>query len=153
MPCKKGSIDKNFGRKFLDGAKYVGKNSWKVLPVAGLIDFAKNYPDKGSEFIRDVKSTYHFLNVAVLTGYVITGISFGTWTPQQYREYSNKQKTKNQNIQQINVSYDSLFKDTKTFSDSLAVYQKYALPIKFGEPTFDEKETAIKMNNLEKGIK
>jgi len=151
MPAFKGSIDKSLGRKFLDGAKYLGKNSWKVLPVAGAVDFTNkrlNGMIKPS-IINHLKSVYHLTTFSLAVIYCVASIENKSLNPQKWLENKNKIQYQNQ----INSSYKALFKDAKTFSDSLVIYQHYGLSLKLKEPNFEEKETAVKINELEKSLK
>lgn len=147
----------NFGRKVLDGAKYIGKNSWKALPVVGLIDFAINLEKKGPGYLRAFKYNCHGFTIIASGVYLFLGFSQNLWTKKDYEnrfeDLKVKQQYESKHYQQINSSYNSLFKDAKNFDDSLTIYNHYYLPIKLEEPTFDEKETAVKINKLEKEIK
>lgn len=146
MPAFKGSIEKNFGRKFLDGMKYVGKNSWKVLPVAGFINGVYNNFNSNNKIIKLLKFSFHSLNMLAFGIYFTCSVNSNSFNPTKWNK-------NDKHYNQINSSYDSLFKDAKTFSDSLAVYQHYGLPVILPEPTLEEKETAVKINELEKSLK
>jgi hypothetical protein len=116
MPAFKGSIEKSFGRKVLDGTKYLGKNIPFLLAIASVIGLGKFVYNRLENSLDNFEKNLKYYN-------------------------------------QVNSSYDSLFKDAKTFGDSLAVYQHYGLPVRLPEPTLDEKETAVKINELEKSLK
>jgi hypothetical protein len=173
MPARKGSIEKNFGRKVLDGAKYIGKNSWKVLPVGSEINFKRNGTERMRRESSEIKyvlkeltksvlhRAYSIVGLGGLAIYITASVGTNSLNPiNQFEKYSKEIKNLqveynkiHQHNQQVNSSYDSLFKDAKNFADSFAIYNHYCLPIKLGQPTLDEKETAVKMNRLEKEMK
>jgi hypothetical protein len=156
MPAKKGSIDKSLGRKVLDGAKYVGKNFWKVLPIGSSLNHIKKDKEKIGTIDYEVKAMFH--NIYALAGVCIVGsyITFsaitGAWTPKQIKQYNEKIKEKEfieaVENREVDFWYGRIFEEenAKTFQDSVDIYQKYGLPIKLLEPTIQQKENANKKN-------
>ncbi len=133
MLAKKGSLDKNFGQKILDGAKYAGKEF--ILPMAG-----------GSAIV-------------LLGCYILVGITTKVWTPKQIKEYNRIEKIKTQIESElksyVDYRFNRIFEDAnaKTFQDSVDIYQKYGLPIKLLNPTLIQKEKTIKQNELERSVR
>jgi hypothetical protein len=161
MPAKKGSIDKNLVEKTLDGARYIGKNFWKILPVGSAI----NYQEKRDKGLIDknnpngiLHGMYALAGVGFLFSYILFETTTGAWTPKQIKAYNEKvrieQQIETEHKKEVEYKYDKIFEDTKTrnFWDSLEIYKKYNLPFKFVEPTLEQKEKVIKQSNLEKGL-
>ena len=149
------------GRKVLDGAKYVGKNFWKVLPVGSIVNY-DNKDKKGLIKPSFGKYCFHLLyGIAIavgLTNYTIEGINSGAWTPKQIKACNEVRRIKKEiektELDETNYYYERIFKDAdaKTFQDSLEIYQKYGLPIILLNPTLEQKEKAIKQNELERSV-
>lgn len=159
MPAKKGSLDKSIGRKALDGAKYVGKNFWKVLPVGSLINYTVRLNKKLTKE-TPLGSAFHTLYgagaIATLALYAFLGVETGAWTPAQIKQYNEKERIKAQmeaeHKSEVDYFYNRMFENAKSKEDSVGIYQKYGLPIKLLNPSFEQKEKAIKQNELEKGV-
>ncbi len=60
--------ERTLGRKALDGAKYVGKNFWKVLPVGSLINFASDLSNKKTNLVNILKLTGHMAYATAVCG-------------------------------------------------------------------------------------
>jgi hypothetical protein len=161
MPAKKGSIDKSIGRKVLDGAKYIGKNFWKVLPIGSSLNHINKDKEKIGTIGYEAKAMFH--NVYALTGIIILGVyipfgaTTGAWTPKQIHIYNLEKKVDRvldeMNTDYINHHFNQMFEkeNPKTFQDSVDIYQKYGLPIKLLKPTIKQKEEAINKMELEEG--
>jgi hypothetical protein len=167
MPAKKGSIDGyNIKQKVLDGARYIGKNFWKVLPVGSAINYQDKlklarrsaYFDTSKEFInKTFHGLYALAGIYTLVIYGSLGVVTGVWTPKQMKAYNEKARIKQQieteHKSEVNHEYNQLFENAKTSEDTLAIYKRYNLPFKFVEPTLKQKEEAIKQNKLERSLK
>jgi len=153
MPVRKGTLERSLGRKALDGAKYVGKNFWKVLPVGSLINLALNstIAAKGLNYAQYSKKysglrmlaktlgncAYAVIPLIPLLNYTQDVKTTGFWNLKQQKEFHKHQK-------EINNSYNKLFKDAANFEDSLKIYQELDLPTKLEEPSFKDKERIVK---------
>jgi len=143
---KKETQYKGLGRKALDGAKYVGKNFWKVLPVGSLINNRNVSKKKGEKFLVSNSfmrhSAYALLGGVLIEIWALNGIFYSKWTPKQYKEAGLEKQYKNN----INASYNKLFENAANFEDSLKIYQENNLPIrpiKLLEPSFENKERIL----------
>lgn len=142
MPVRKGTLDRSLGRKALDGAKYVGKNFWKVLPIGHEINFLS-----GKSKIKSglAHLLFTILWICPLGVYVLNGTDDGKWTPKQYKEARLEKQEQEQYRNDINNSYKKLFKDAKDVGDTLEIVNKhnilYELTLK---PSFEDKERIVK---------
>ncbi len=147
-PPKKG-FSKN------KGFKYALKNSWDILPGINEFQATKTFlhnisGKKETPFVK-------FIGRLFLTaGYIIYGTASwatGSLNPkvwsEKVKEGNEKMQLKQQYENKVDSTYNSLFQDTKTFQDSLEIYQKYGLPIKLEPVSFEEKEKIVNENSLE----
>ncbi|MEK6833759.1 MAG: hypothetical protein AABY32_06980, partial [Nanoarchaeota archaeon] len=80
-------------------------------------------------------------------------------TPKQIKEYNRIEKIKTQikseHKSEVDYKYNRIFQDAnaKTPEDSFKIYTDYNLPFKFLEPTLEQKEKAIKQNQLERSVR
>jgi hypothetical protein len=160
MPAKKGSIKRSLGKKALDGLNYVGKNFWKILPVGSGVNYhnkLKNGLIKEDRDKETLHSLYGLFGIFALSIYLSGGLFTGTWTPKQIKEYSEKSEIEKadriQYEKSIDSSYNNLFRNSVSFEDSLEIYKKSRLPIKLISPTIEEKERAVRFNELEELLK
>jgi hypothetical protein len=168
MPAKKGSLDKSFGRRALDVSKYIGNNLWKVLPVGSAINYQNRLKSTGKNIYYDtpkdvVNKAFHGLyaiaGIFTLAIYGSLGAITGAWTPKQMKAYNEKVKIEAQmeseHKKEVEYRYDKIFENSnaKTIEDSVEIYKKYGLPIKLLNPTLEQKEKAIKQNELERSVK
>lgn len=159
MPAKKGSIDGyNLKQKFLDRTRYIGNNFWKVLPIGSAINYTNKNKEKIGTFIYELESWVHvaygLAGILTLAIYGSLGAVTGAWTPKQMKAYDEKirieQQIETEHKKEINYKFNRIFGKAITFQDSVDIYQKYNLPITLQNITFEQKEKAIKQNQLER---
>jgi hypothetical protein len=127
------------------------------LPVGSAI----NYQNKlNIKLIPGIfHAVYAIAGVSSLIVYTFLGATTGIWTPKQKEMYKEQMKIKAQieteHKKEIEYRFDRIFNENKatTFWDSLEIYNHYNLPFKFVEPTFKQKEEAVKQNELERSLK
>lgn len=152
----------NLGNKVIDKAKYIGKNFWKVLPIASSINYdlkRKNQGNRGEDeytlkgILHDL---YALAGVSAIAGYFALVSSTDAWSPgRQFQELGRieAEKKKQENKERmVECKYKNIFRkeNPQNFQDSLDIYLKYGLPIKLLNPSFQEKEEAV--NKLEKAM-
>lgn len=146
-PPKKGfSEEKSFGKRTLDCAKYVGSH----LPLLNEFNLFRNAVRKDdipwNILVRLVLSGLYF--GSAIHSYNSSSLNPRDWD-RYYKIEEEKQKAKQKYQNQINSSYNSLFKNAENFEDSLEIYKKYGLPIKLQPVSFEEKEKIVNQNSLE----
>ncbi len=98
------------------------------------------------------------IGAVVLLTYVSGGVFFGAWNGKELKDFYKKGVNSHmEHVRNVNSGFNELFKDAKTFQDSVEIFQKYDLPIILPEPTFQDKERVVgkieKENQLEKEAK
>jgi hypothetical protein len=155
--------------KIIDSVKYLGKNFWKVLPVGSSINYEQKNRDKNKSKTTEynlgdnytLRGVFHDIyalaGVFAVSGYLGFAGLTKEWSPKkQFEAYSKieAEKKKNEKIKiMTECKYKNIFKkeNSKTFSDSIDIYQKYGLPIRLLEPSFEQKQEAV--NKLEKEVR
>ncbi len=130
MPVKKGSIDKSFGKKFLDGAKKVGS----YLPVANEYNI----------IFRNAKGLSRGA-LALIYGFGI-GATTHDLVESKLTDLNQKNPTKSQYEEKIDSVYKSELGKCKSWVDSLNFYYQNDMKnqVKMKEPSFKEKERVVK---------
>jgi hypothetical protein len=119
----------------------------EILFIRGQVKIEDNY----------IRNGLLIMGGLLFSLYVTTGISTGAWTPKQIKAYNERvrieQELKDQHLKEVNYFYNRLFEKAITFQDSVEIYKKYNLPINIKNPTLNQKEKAIKQNELERSLK
>ncbi len=98
---------KDIGKKVLNGLK----NSWKLIPWVGLGNyFTTCEKDKEKkEYVIGGKALMHFVWAMGATIYLVGGVSLGNWTPNQYKEFNQKQEKEYR--KEVNQNYNQIIND------------------------------------------
>lgn len=93
-----------------------------------------------------------------LVVYIGTGVVTSDWSITNFKTYLgiiNEGLKRKAYEQKVDSTYNALFNEAKSLDDSLKIYEKYGLPIKLElkKPSFEDKERAVKENELEKSLK
>lgn len=111
-------------------------------------------PKVGKHYVRNA---FYIIAGSVLSLYATAVLFTKGWTPKQMREYGEKERIKiqieSEHKSEADYNYGRIFENAKTFQDSVDIYKKYGLPIKLLTPSAEQKEKAIKQNELERSIK
>jgi|SRR3989344_3131627 len=137
MPARKGSIDGNFVTKATNYINGLGKRIW----------YSK----------REDKVPYIAILSLLSFFYLKNGMENDAWTPREIFEnirIEEKEKTqRRENEKKTVIEYNELFKDAKTFDDSLMIYNNNPVlkkKIRLKQVyTVGEMEEAVKKNKLE----
>ncbi len=150
------SKEKNFRDEFLDGIKYVGKNSWKALPFIGFVNFfgkeankiIKEYNKKDKSWGKEIalKSLYHG-GISFTTGlYTIMALLYGTLKP--FEAFANNMKEtqlqEQKHQRHIDSTYNSIVNENVDDTTFVNILNKYT--------PFVEKEKVVNQNSLEEGL-
>ena len=143
---------KGLGKKVLDGVKYVGKNSWTILPFAN-----GYYLLKESINLKETRKYKSFpINIlgrafltAMYVGWGIISYDLGSINPKMW-EAKVQERILHKVEDKKNRLHDEL-ENAVNFEDSLKIYQKNNLEknIKLNEPSFEDKEKIF--NKIEGG--
>ena len=141
MPAKKGSIDKNLVRKILDESKEFAKKVW---------------------YSKAEEKALYIVGLTILSlFYVQNGVKTHSWTPRELIKDMKKDEIKKEigieYQKEIEKAYNLLFKDSKTFEDSVKVYNSNPIlrnkirlrPIY----SLEEMEKVVKQSKLEDTLK
>jgi len=141
--------EKSLGNKVLNSAK----------KIASYFPLINGYNLLRKTIKEDVSwdVLFRIFLAAFYVGTLINYNNTSSLNPAKWDKYyeteEKKQQAKQNYIQKIDLIYNSLFKDAKTFDDSLEIYQKYGLPIKLIPANFEQKEKVVKQNKLEDSLK
>jgi len=110
MPVRKGTLDKNLGRKVLDGAINIVKRFPGVDFMVYLEDIRKGRKEfSPKEFFGHLG--YNIIAGGAIGLYVLFGSTDGTWTPKQRKEFRLEKEKQTQYRKSVDSSYNKLFEN------------------------------------------